>query len=212
MKKIMVVLPIANQVLFFFGALIVIGLLLKPLFSSFFKSDYTPPKIQVIDKEGSKNNGIEVEYQIEFDRDIMDVFVFDISANAIVTKQEDKVLQMFNYVNNLKTVNLLFVPKSGQSYNLMENNAYIIRTSLYDQSNNAPQKLSKNLYLIVTNDTTEDGFLSEKDSADLQISDYNGKNRSIVLKDVDNYEVIQEDVILIEKNWAKKKYFTHMMY
>ena len=204
----MAFLSVANQFLFFFAVLIVIGLMLKPVISSLFKADYAPPKIKVVDSTDSQESSIDVEYRIFFKEDIMDVFVFEISANAIETKKKGTVVNMFEYYGDkFETVNLLFAPKSGESYNLMENNAYIISASFYKSGENSYQKLSKNLYLIVSDDTNGDGFLSTKDSADLFMSDYNGKNMSVVLKGVETFDVIQDDLLLIEKKSEGKKLF-----
>jgi len=207
MNKVMSFISKANQVIFFFAVLIVIVILSYQLLSSLFKTPYTPPKIQIVDKDSQKKNDVEVKYKVDFERSIMDVLVFEISANAIETKQESTMLSMFEYSNKFQTVNLLFSSKSGASYKLMENNAYIRRASFYKLKDDSRDKLSKNFYLIVSNDTNGDGFLSKKDDSNLFLSDYNGKNMALVLKGVNDYQVIQDNLLLIEKVSRKNKVF-----
>lgn len=208
MKKILTFVSTANQFLIFLAVVIFIVVAGKDLFRGVFESSYEEPQIKIIKNTGEAKDEVKIKYNTKFNMKLLDVYVFNISSDAIKMKSGpelgDSTMNMFSggSRNVYQKVNLLFVPESGSSYLLMKDNAYIVKTSFYDDSKDKDRyrrNLSKNLYLIISKDKNEDGFLkSDDDTADLYVSDYNGKNLNVVLKGVYDYKVIQDNLIMIE--------------
>lgn len=204
MKKILAFVSTANQLLIFLAVLLFIFVIGKDLVSGIFKPSYEEPKVKII---GDTKDAVKIEFKKSFTRKILDVYIFDVSSDSIKIQPGpelgDSTLNMFSGGSRTiyQKVNLLFVPKSDPSYLLMKDNAYIIETSFYNESKEEHRynrKLSKNIYLIISKDTNSDGFLNFEDVTDLYVSDYNGKNLNIVLKGVNDYKLIQDNLIMIE--------------
>lgn len=207
MKKFLAFVSTANQLLIFLAVLLFIFMIGKDLISDILKPSYEKPKIKIIGNSDDVKDVVEVKYLTTFDKEILDTYIFDISSDSITIKSGPELggstLNMFSggARKTYQKVNLLFVPKSGSSYLLMKNNAYITKTSYYRVSKDKDRynkNLSKNIYLVISKDTDADGFLSRDDMADLYVSDYNGKNLNIVLKGVESYKPIKDDLIMIE--------------
>ena len=210
MKKVLAFVTSANQLLIFLAVLLFIFVAGSKFVKNIFESSYEEPKIKIIDDSGDTKNVVQVKYKTNFNKVIKDVYIFDVSSDSIKIISEpelrdsDTKLNMFSGGSSItyQKVNLLFVPKLGSSYLLMKNSALITKTSFFDESKELyrlDRKLSENIYLIISKDTNKDGFLSrDGDKADLYISNYKGKNLSLVLKEVEDYELIQDDLIMIE--------------
>lgn len=212
MKKLLTFISTVNQFLIFLAVVLFIVVAGKDLFRDFFEPSYEEPQVKIIEKTGEAKEEVQIKYETKFNIKLLDVYIFNLSSDAIEVKPGpnlgDSRLRMFSAVgrNVYQKVNLLFVPKLGSSYLLMKDNAYIIKTSFYDVSKDKKRykkNLSKNLYLIISKDKNADGFLnSDDDTADLYVSDYNGKNLKVVLKGVENYQIIDDNFLMIE---AKEK-------
>ena len=210
MKKVLAFVTSANQLLIFLAVLLFIFVAGSKFVKNIFESSYEEPNIKIIDDSGDTKNVVQVKYKTNFNKVIKDVYIFDVSSDSIKIisgpelRDSDTKLNMFSGGSSItyQKVNLLFVPKLGSSYLLMKNSALITKTSFFDESKELyrlDRKLSKNIYLIISKDTNKDGFLSrDGDKADLYISDFNGKNLSLVLKEVEDYELIQDNLIMIE--------------
>lgn len=208
MKKLLAFISTTNQFLIFLAVLLFIVVAGKDLFRGFFEPSYQEPQVKIIEDAGEAKEEVQIKYETKFNMKLLDVYVFNLSSDAIKMKSgsnmDDTTLNMFSAGARkiFQKVNLLFVPKSGSSYLLMKDDGYIIKTSFYDDSKEKhryKKKLSKNLYLVISKDENSDGFLnSDDDAADLYVSDYNGKNLKLILKGVENYELMQDNFIMIE--------------
>lgn len=208
MKKIITFVSTVNQFLIFLAVLLFIFVAGKDVASAIFKPAYEAPKVKVIDSSGDAKDVAQIKFKTNFKKKILDVYIFDISSDSIKIKPGpnlgDTTINMYSGGSRkmYQEVNLLFVPQSGPGYLLMKNNAYIAKASYYNESSDKHRynrKLSKNLYLVISKDINSDGFLNrEHDVADLYVSDYNGKNMSVVLKGVNDYKLIRDNLVLIE--------------
>ncbi len=217
MKKLLAFVSSANQFFVFIAMLLIILLASENWISKILRNTYEKPKVEVVENTDGGKSSIEMTYEKNFERQIMDVYVFSLSSDSIIIEPEqatdDRVLNFFSGPRKpeRQKVNLLFVPKSGPSYLLIKNDVYISRISYYEKPSKGSfnrTMLSKNIYLIIDKDTNGDGFLDQEgDVVNLYVSDYNGNNITLVLKDVDNYRVEGDDSLIIEVSIEGKSSF-----
>lgn len=219
MKKLTAFVSTVNQYLLFIAVLIIIVISSKNIIQELTTSDYVEPRVKLIKNSDNPAKVININYRTNYRRQVKDVLIFAISSNAIENIPEEKTSKTLNMFSEFspksqskfQTVNYLFVPKTGPSYLLMSKDTYIRNTSFYSnpKKRNGYKRL-KNIFLLVTNDTNSDGYLSKKDSADLYVSDYNGKNMYLVIKDVEDYDLMNDNLLMIEVGTVDdRKFFTY---
>ncbi|MBA6365832.1 hypothetical protein H4J42_18980, partial [Colwellia sp. BRX8-8] len=134
---------------------------------------------------------------------IKDVHILEITSDQIVEEQSysanaDMMIVSSSLSLSSNAVNLMFT-KAGEKNNLLfENNALIVDFSP-TQSRETEYRniLSKNIYSVVRQDTNKDGFLNQDDNKELLVSEYDGTKLKSVIDNIDGYQVISNDVVLL---------------
>lgn len=215
-----------NQVLFFIVMLGVVFFMTFNFYKELTQRNYEPPKIQITDlQEGADSQ--QVGYMKNYIGYIKDIQVFKISAESIYNPQIDQFSGLTNMFsmgyNENKTVNFMFLTENNANYMLFKRDRLIIKYTLAKTNSDSfvPQEglykfhdmkfsISNNIYTVIESDSNLDGYLSEKDSKSLYVSDYDGRNVKNIFKDILSYEVIKKDLILIEKDEnAIIEYYTY---
>jgi len=173
-------------------------------------------KIEVIARQNSLkiNENVKLSNNIKI---IKDYYIFEILNSKVINDNSYKIRQNNNelksysgfdgdvppaYNSGLRdqTVNLLFVSnKTNEKTILFNNNILLADIYYYNLDNiNSTYKVSKNIYEIISEDTNNDKFMDALDRKDLYVSDYNGKKLSLILKNILNYNVVADNLILIK--------------
>jgi len=209
----------SNQILFFLVAVGIIGITLLSLLPP----DYSRPAVQIeknIEQNNTKKIRTKPQYFKSFHAYIKDVFIIKVHADNITSKKvlhySAPRLSSMNYYsdNEHALVNLIFTKEDEGNNKLLKNDAYIVSFNLVTDNKIKPNpyrdnnfKLEKNIYVIVSNDTNKDNFLSTKDQQDFYVSNYDGKQIKLVLKDILKYKVVEDNLVLITKKVNKKEHF-----
>ncbi|MDH5433178.1 MAG: hypothetical protein OEY19_04475 [Gammaproteobacteria bacterium] len=225
-EKIFKFVKSANQVLFFIAALLLIFLFLKNIIKDFFRYDYEPPKVELVDEASSESHSQpKVVYEKIYHSMLKDVYIFQIKSDAINLSNKHQMKgrgttaemrpSSNDYLDS-QVVNMLFVKENGHKRMLLETDALItfVVKAQFDVGNqtgylgdNNGYKFESNRYSIVSSDTDKDGFLSNEDERDLYLSDYDGANLIKVMENVSNYRVIRDNTLLITQTKDKKDEF-----
>ena len=109
-------------------------------------------------------------------------------------------------------VNLIFVGPDGEGKVLFEQDVRINQYELSRDEKETPYGrhqllLERNLYLVTTSDTNKDGFLNYEDQQTLYVSEYNGAELKVVLEDVESYQELSANLLLITKRVDSKTEF-----
>jgi hypothetical protein len=210
-NKIMGFIESANKVIFFVAALVTIIIFASIVIKDVFDQYDRPRSIQII--ENKENEAPEeITYVKNYKGSIRDVHIFEITSNKIL--RDSSKIQNFNarkplfesYMSDT-SVNLLFLEDNDKRL-LMKNHGLITdfaRTSLVKREGS--MLLSKNVYIIATKDTNGDTMLDRRDAKDLMVSKYNGENLTLVMKDIDYYTHIRDNVLLVCKIEGKNQFF-----
>ncbi|MDT0629940.1 hypothetical protein [Alteromonas sp. W364] len=207
----------ANQYLLFTGLIIIVGFFAYQLAKEIFKSDYQKHNsIALVDETELEEYPIEL--QTSFVNKYKDVFLFRVSSNRLAREDKEvsnlrKPLAMmsnsFGGYEDLETVNFLFTGASYKRTLLDKNSLILDYTFLNDtvdiDSYNRQFKLDKHLFTVVKDDTNKDKQLNRKDSIDLLASDYDGRNVTTVFSDIENYEIVDHNVLLVIRMVDEKK-------
>jgi len=206
----------ANQILFF---IVAIGVFIAFIIS-IIPRNYEPPSVKIEKTSNlhkTKQDKKKTMYTKSFYSKIKDVYIIKIQTDKIIHK--DKVLSHSSmlsrgYNDEYGLVNLLFVKDESMKYKLLKKDAYIVSFKTIRSSEatknvyeNNYFQLDKNIYSIIQQDTDKDSTLSMKDQQDFYISDYDGKNLKSILKNIKQYKVVDDNIILITKNINKEDLF-----
>jgi hypothetical protein len=216
----------ANQVLFFIVMLGVICVIAFNLYKELVPRNYDLPKVQITDLQKGVNSQ-QIGYKKSYIGYIKDVQVFKISAESIYNPQASQLQGLTSSFsmgyNGDKTVNFMFLPENNDNYMLFKRDRLILNYSLVKTNSDSFTPLEelnnhydreffaiKNIYLVIDVDSNLDGYLSEKDTKSLYVSDYDGQNVKTIFKDIQSYKIIKNDLILINKDEsANIEYYTY---
>jgi len=211
-KKAVDFISKANQILFFLAIIIIIGFVLMTAYPFLFPSKYERPRVQLIENSIDDSTKV-VKNSKQYLSFTKDIHVIKILANTINSKQHNRPSKTFNLFSSRddgkETVNFIFVDEHGHNQKLFINDLLIQRYTLSDDENlkNTGYSLSKNIYLVIHSDTNNDGFLSEDDSKSLYLSSYKGDDVNLVIENIQRYELIGDNKLLIEKEDNTEKDF-----
>lgn len=212
----------SNQVLFFLVVILFIVLISKDFISELLRNDYEPPKIELVDSSDPNDKVKKPVYTVNYLALLEDVHIFELSSKVIDINKEHEVeaFGMFGastasydvsgglYLSD-NAVNLMFVKENEKQRMLLEKDGLVKEFSKAKfVSNERAHRLDKNLYLIIDEDTNENGFLDHKDSAKLFTSTYDGNNLTIVLSDVESFRLIDDNKLIISKKGDSPNFFT----
>ena len=209
----------SNQILFF---LVAIGLIVVMVIS-LLPHDYSRPAVKIernLEQNSTKETLVKNQYFKSFYSHINDIFIIKVYADNIVREEilhysapRSSSSDFYNQ-NKHALVNLIFAKEGKKSYKLLKDDAYI--TSLNIMKNNQTVrkeyadsyfKLEKNIYTIVTHDTNNDDFLTSTDQRNFYISNYDGKQLKLILKDIVEYKLVDDNLVLITKKVKKEEQF-----
>ncbi len=208
LKKLFCFIKKANQVFFFLGVIGFAVFIAAITISSLLRVSRPDPGVQIIEVDENKEKP-KVELIKTFLAKKDDLFIFGVRSHAIVkdTSKSDKVMNLFDGggYSSSKLINLIFIEgeakrmlldKDALIYDFILEASHNKRVSLnrYDYQNQ--YHVSKNIFLIVEEDSNKDGFLSEKDNANLYISSADGTNLNKISERVTSYELVDEDLVL----------------
>ncbi len=218
-SKIFSFISKSNQILFF---LVAVGIIVTML-SSVIPHTYAPATVKIkksTEKNNQKEDPAKMQYHKSFYKHIKDVYIIKVQADTIMRKEilyyaSPRLASVSNYDQSEHAlVNLIFSKEDKKSYKLLVQDAYIISFGIASDGSTASGKyglnhfkLEKNIYEIVSNDTNGDELLSTKDKKDFYITNYDGKQMKSILKDISNYELIADNLVLITKKVDKQKQF-----
>ncbi|MBN2703047.1 MAG: hypothetical protein JXR23_02455 [Pontiellaceae bacterium] len=184
-----------------FSAMIVCALICSSCMSS-----SGAGKVEIITSE---DEGITVPApKADFVSKIKDVLVFSLRSDAIdrrgslgFAKARLSMLENGSYPS---VVNILFVNISGERRKLFESDRLIAGWAFcsHQQASvkSSSYSLGKNLYIVVDEDTNDDGSLSEDDQRNLYASDYDGANLKLIMEDISSYRMIDDNEVLISQD------------
>ncbi|MCW8875578.1 MAG: hypothetical protein OQK51_00860 [Kangiellaceae bacterium] len=203
----------ANQIFFFVGILVIAGLFISVLTRELFRDSYSDPGVKIID-EKRVDELQKVEYEQKFITKLGDIFVFGINAKSVrISEPEESTTHALYAVGmsfdgyTRKRVNMLFI-EGNKKLKLLKNDKFIVATNFAEEATGYEQfSTSKNIYRIIESDTNKDGFLNNDDSQNLYVSSVNGEDLKLIGSDIDRYEVIGDDLILIIKGGGKETEF-----
>lgn len=198
----------ANQYLLFIAAIIVIATVANNLAKDIFRKKYKEPQVQLIDPSTEEQKPEELVFNMRFVSKLKDVHIFEITTDALFVEdlsdydgtEQHMIISAGPLGLSSNTVNLLFSKVGEKSKVLLNTNGVITGFTPFNEIATEYQpKLSKNLYTIAENDSNSDGILDDKDATALYVSEYDGTNLQRVLDDIENFQVIEDDNLIIRK-------------
>ncbi len=208
MSKIYNFIKKTNTILIFILAVILIGTFSKDIIKDLTRESYQPPKVEVANKQASEE--VKIEYKTKFYKKVKDDYLFKVNSDKIDQSVARKSGSFrFAEYEDEYTVNLIFVDNTGKTSYLLEKDAYIISIetpSFHEDSNHTV----RNIYLIASEDTNEDGFLSHEDSITLYTSKIDGTELTVAAKEVVDYKFSDTNEIVV--NWIEGEMSRHSIY
>ena len=213
-----------NQIFFFVAFILVGGAMGLQVLQGLLHSPPRTSGVAVLPGEsvdGAKARP-KVTYHEQFVAKLRDTYVFSLSSNVIDPfhrhstslergmMREDEPRGRYHAAGD--AVNLIFVGPDGEGKVLFEQD---VRINQYDLSRDEkktsygrhPFLLARNLYLVTASDTNKDGFLNYEDAQTLYVSEYNGADLKVVLEDVESYQEVSVNLLLITKRVGSKTEF-----
>lgn len=223
MTKTLSFITKSNQILFFVASLLFIAFLSVNLISDLLFNRYEPPKVELMDSSTAEDSAKKQIYTVDFLTLLQDVHIFELSSKVVDTNQRHvkSSVEMFKVSHDLSggysggmylsdnAVNLMFVKENGDQHMLLEKDALIAEFSQVKLNvSKHAFTLSKNLYLIIDEDTNNNGFFDLKDSSKLFTSSYDGKHLTLVLSDVGSFELTGDDKLIISQKGDTPSFYT----
>ena len=193
----------SNKVLLFFAAIFVIILVGRDVLRDIMRKDYSPPTVQVIKSDDAQAIEQKAKLEKQYVGLIKDVHIFEITSDRVIQEQPygssaERIVISSSFDLSENAVNLMFSKIGEQRKLLFEKNALIVEFSpSRDKQTQYEEILSKNVYLVAKYDSNNDGFLNRNDNKELLVSEYDGSNLTSVMDDIKDYEVVDNDLVLI---------------
>ena len=205
-----------NQIFFFVAFILVGGAMGLQVLQGLLHSSARNAGVAVL--PGESADGTEkrtkVTYTEQFVAKLRDTYVFSLSSNVIDPfhrhpkslergmMRDDAPRGRYHAAGD--AVNLIFVGPDGEGKVLFEQDVRINQYELSRDEEKTPYNrhsflLERNIYLVTTSDTNKDGFLNYEDAQTLYVSDYNGADLKVVLEDVESYQELSANLLLITK-------------
>jgi len=198
----------SNKVLLFIAAILMIFAIGKEIISDFFRNVYTQPTVHVVKKDLTDNKTEKITLIKRYVGSINDVHIIELTSDTVMKLQGFTANSaLINspstsfYGLSLNAVNLMFTKAGSKNRVLFKHNSLIVDFSPAQLGEEKYHyKLTRNIYLVAKADTNQDGVLNSDDTKDLYVSAYNGEALSSVISNIQNFSVIDDDLLLIEQN------------
>lgn len=204
-----------NQFLFFVAAVLLIALFANELYGKWKPHDpYDRPKVSLADPLAEDEIDIELEQGLNLVEILNGVYIFsvenetiDLSKNRESGSVAEYRLPEYGHYSD-KTVNYIFTNVGGYKKVLLEKDALVLKflPANFGEYKGKPH-FDKNVYHVVESDSNNDGFLTGDDSKSLYLSDFDGQNLSLIIRDVVETYIIDENTIVIVTKFDGKKAF-----
>ena len=214
-------ISVANQYLFFFGFTFFVAFIGYQLFKDLTRDRSRSPDYNSIQIVGSKDESdTPIEYRKSFIEKLEDVFIFRVRSNRLEKSELERssIVKDINYFsgssdNNFETVNFMFVKENEAPVNLLESPALItnydlVNKTVRDEVFNKGFVTSKHLFTIILEDTNNDSVLNSSDVKRLMSSHLDGSNLVTIAENLIEYEIIDNDLLLITTRVNGEKVFT----
>lgn len=193
----------ANRVLLFIAAIIVIIAIGKDILRDIFRESYSEPSVQVVEKSHDSSIQKKPNFEKRYIGKIRDAFIIEVTSDMVFVEEQNVYnTAMIDYSSpftlSSNAVNMIISKVEGKKTKLFKENLLI--SGFYPIRSNETDRtfdLSKNIFLVVKQDTNSDGFLNSKDKKELLISDYDGSNLMSVISNISTHRIIDNDVILL---------------
>jgi hypothetical protein len=201
----------ANSFFFFLGFVFLSLFVVYQIYDVNFRDHQrTFDSIQVVDENDVANTPIK--YKKSFLEKYDDIYIFKVKSNRIVSPSVNsgtnvQVYNMFSSggsekYNDFETVNFLFAKVNSAPVLLLESHALVLEYHLITiepnpKSFNRQFETNKHLFSVILKDDNQDKVLDKKDKINLLASDHNGVNLITIAKDINDYEIIDDNLLLI---------------
>jgi len=207
----------ANQLLLFVLAIALLVMTLSTLLSNLRHTTQMEVKVASSQEDnttkGETKNIVTTKSFLQY---IKDTYIVQLKSNGMPSnskKVSTLAYSSLGYETDGVTINLIFTKKNTQSYKLFPKDVYIRSTLLTregEKGQHDNKKLDRNIYAVIVNDTNGDARLNSEDKEDLFVSDYDGKNLSLVFKDIEDFTHIADNQLLITRVVkGEKEFFTY---
>lgn len=206
----------ANSFFFFLGFIFLSLVVVYQIYDANFRDKHrTYDSIQIADSNGT--DSAPIKYKKSFLKKHDDVYIFRVRSNRILspTLNSGNKVEVFNMFagageyNDFETVNFLFARENSAPTLLLESHSLVLEYQLITlepepESFNRQFKTSKHLFSVIVNDDNQDKVLDKKDKINLLASDHNGANLITIAKDINDYEIVDDNLLLITQGKEDK--------
>ncbi|MGL1891233.1 MAG: hypothetical protein OCD02_06365 [Spirochaetaceae bacterium] len=195
-----------NSIIIFVCLILTSIFLLKELISSIIPSKPRGVEIVEIDDSDSK---IEQNYNVI--RKLDNIITYEVSSEKIVKRTSggfDRLAIGSKYIGRgTPSVNMFFYSIDTQKgHYLFQEDLLIKHYELSRENREKGFNFNKNIYLIISDDTNQNTFLTADDRTDLYISNKYGENVIKLAEDVINYTLVDNNQITFNTNETKIHY------
>lgn len=208
-KSIVNFVKTANSFLFFFGFIFISLFAAYQIYDANLRDKHrTHGSIQIADSNDAAS--APIKYKKNFAKKYDDVYIFRVSSDRLLSPSlsSGTVVEVHNMFSgdggyrDFETVNFLFARENSAPTLLLESHALVLGYQLIilesqRESYNRQFKTNKHLFSVVVNDDNLDKVLDKKDKIDLLASDYIGANLITIAQDIIDYEIIDDNLLLI---------------
>lgn len=195
--------------LWFVNGVLLSALMLYVLISFIPKKREQDPGVKIVTEEDSKDFEIEKSYDLNRIQSNTDFIYMPVYTNTltITSSSIDKTfskdsLYAGGYSNKIKKIcNIKVVNKNSlESWQVFKEDLFVKTMIL---SNSVEQ--TKNIFLVIIEDSNKDGYLNKKDETIVYISDIDGKNLEQIANEVLDIELIDNNYLILKSKLDKNR-------
>lgn len=202
----------ANNFLFFLGSILLILILAYQVYDANFRDKHRAhDSIKIVDSKNAKSAPIKFKksFVVKYD----DLYIFRVRSNRLLSSSliSGTIVESFNMFSgtdeysDFETVNFLFTRTDSAPTLLLKSHALVLDYHLIalepeSASYGRQFRTSKHLFTVILNDDNQDRILDRKDKVDLIASDYDGTNMITIANDIDEYQIVDDNSVLISQS------------
>lgn len=207
-----------NQVILLVAGLLVIFTIGKELIDKLKPSrPYESPKV-AIEQPTNNEETIKEKVETNFLLELKGVYLFSLESETIDPTQaryaDTRVAEFripsSHYARD-QMINIIFLKEDGSKTVLLDKDALIgeFKPARFE-SNEMGDIFGSNIYHIATDDTNNDGYLSEKDMFSIYISNYDGSDLRKLISNVSRSFVLKDNILIIRTGTKyNSKFYTY---